>query len=205
MDIFNFLFNPFISKILVFIMLALGILMGLAGYRFFKLIMGIAGFMGGFMLGMLLAARLGHSETLYLMMFGILVGILVSVLAVIIYFVGVFVLGAMIGAGVAMNLGNFFPIPHLGGLSLVLAIACGFIAIIFQRSMIIISSAAIGAWWTGVSVGSLLGWISNSEFITFLFPRNPDLFFCRPLIGWLSLILLIIGIVVQFSSFSRRD
>ncbi|MBP7461388.1 MAG: DUF4203 domain-containing protein [Candidatus Delongbacteria bacterium] len=204
MDSFDFLFNPFVIKITVYLVLAFGILMMIAGYRFFKLIIGISGFLGGFGMGVLLAIKLGHSETLYLLMFGILLGILVSVVAVVIYFVGVFIMGAMLGFALAFNLTAWISLPHANGLAMVAAIAFGILAIVFQRSMIIVASSAVGAWWSAVSLGNLMGWVTSSRYAVLMFPRSLSLIFSSPLIVGVAVIGLIIGLTVQFSC-SRRD
>jgi hypothetical protein len=124
---------------------AIGVLYCFFGYRLFKIILGIAGFIWGAGLVGGVVFTLTQS-TLIAIIAGVLGGVLFAVLAVVLYYIGVFILGAYLGGALGIFIMAFFGLATPVWLLLVLAIAGGVVAVIFKRFMIIVASAFVGAW-----------------------------------------------------------
>lgn len=126
------------------LMIGLGILLGAIqcffGYRIFKFILGAVGFLAG---------AVGYSasnEPFVAVLAGLVGGLLGAALLVGLYFVGIFLFGAFLGVVVGAS---FF--AAAGGqpepaVLLILAAIGGVLALIFQKFMIILSTAFNGAW-----------------------------------------------------------
>src|SRR5262249_58390670 len=123
-----------------------------AGYRLFKIVLGIY----GFILGALLASSMmGVSNTTGMIVAALLGGIAGALLLVFAYFVGIALVGAGLGALVAhvtwSYVGGGSDPPPIAVILLSLAGALG--AVMLQRYVIIVSTAFGGAWT--VIVGGL--------------------------------------------------
>jgi hypothetical protein len=115
-----------------------------AGYRIFKFILGLM----GFIIGGILAAGIGLSlsqEPIIALLAGLVGGLIGGSLLIALYFVGVFLFGAMIGGmlGVALfaAAGNI-PEPTV---LIIVAVIMGIVALIFQKWIITISTSFGGA------------------------------------------------------------
>jgi hypothetical protein len=178
------------------ILLLGGLLACFAGYRIFRIVLGIY----GFILGVLLATSIVGTEsaawTVVASIVGGLVGALVLIAA---YFVGV----ALIGAGLGAMAANLFSAavgrePHVL-VVVVLAIAGALLALALQRYVIIVATSFGGAQTVVVGAAALMGNRGAAEAaartVYSVYPLNPvpetamDQF--------AALALGIIGILVQ--------
>lgn len=134
-----------------------GVLICFWGYRIFKVMLGIAGFIAGvwlfYLIGMHFTGRLGIL-TAILMIFGGMIG---ASLSVAFYFIGVFLVGALGGWHLGLLIAGATGTVFLLVVPIVLAALAGILALFFQRLIVTGSTAFIGAW--GVVAGGffLLG------------------------------------------------
>ncbi len=180
----------------------LGVVYCFFGYRIFKIILGIL----GFILGASVAAEIalgmfGRGQQIIVILAGLMGGVIGAVLMVALYFVGVFLLGAWLGSllGVLLTGGGRGTLETI--IVLVLAVAGGVIALVLQKWMIIISTSLSGAW--GI-VSGVLQFITGGFGPVRPFQYHPNLRALRPLgvRGYVALLcwllLGIAGVVVQY-------
>jgi hypothetical protein len=171
-----------------------GLLACFAGYRLFKLVLGIY----GFILGALMASTaVGSGETWWMIAAAIGGGLVGALILVAAYFIGV----ALIGAGVAALAVNLIW-SYLGSdphpVVVIVCAALGALgALALQRYVIIVGSAFGGAW-TAI-VGGLAMRSSASKAVEEVWLAYPtSLQSPRALIlaAWIA--LGIVGVIVQF-------
>src|SRR5262245_16056124 len=145
-----------------------------AGYRLFKIVLGIY----GFILGALLASSMmGVSNTTGMIVAALLGGIAGALLLVFAYFVGIALVGAGLGALVAhVGWGWIASGDPPAAAVIVLSIAGSIGAMMLQRYVIIVSTAFGGAWTVIVGGLALLGPRSprapNAD-VWILYPMTP--------------------------------
>jgi hypothetical protein len=175
-----------------------GLLACFAGYRVFRIVLGIY----GFILGALLASSFAGVEQTWLMIVAAIVGGLIGALILIAaYFVGVALIGAGIGALVANALwASFGREPHILAVIL-LAIAGALGALALQRYVIIAATAFGGAQTAVVGAAALLGdrWAGEAaaRSVYGVYPIDPI-----PTTQWdlvAAIALGLIGLIVQLS------
>lgn len=164
------------------------------GYRIFKFLLGIA----GFLLCGSLAAIIGYNfsqEEIVALLFGFLGGFLGAFAILWLYFIGIFLLGALFGGLLCSTMFG----PSENAITLVLLFIAsalsGFLALIFQKFMIIVSTAFIGAWglvfgifyFTPIAIGN-----TNFEKIF----SSTGHFFYAILLCWF--IIGLVGVIVQY-------
>ena len=173
------------------ILLVGGLLACFAGYRIFRIVLGIY----GFILGALLATSIvGGEQTLWWTVLAALGGGLVGALVLIgAYFIGV----ALIGAGLGAMLANLIWAgiggePHVV-VVIVLAIAGALAALALQRYVIIVATSFGGAQTVVVGAAALLGNRAAAETaartVYSVYPLNP-----MPATSMDSVAALVLGI-----------
>jgi hypothetical protein len=173
------------------ISIALGIVQCFFGYRFFKFVLGLTGFVAcGFLVGAIAYGMLENE--IAAVVAGLIGGLLGAWLFVALYFVGVFLVGAYLG--VVLSLMAFAVAntePHLV-LVAIAAIVAGVLAVWIQKFMIMLSTAFGGSWLI-------------VQGVTFFFSDAASWGFwpsvghaTMTLIGWL--VLGAIGLVVQWNA-----
>jgi hypothetical protein len=175
--------------------IALGLLACFAGYRTFRVILGITGFVIGGVLAGYLLYNLTHSELVGVIA-GLIGGLIGAGLMAGLYVVGVFVIGAIFGgiaASALLALGGSTP-P--GWLVVILAIIAGVLAILFQKLMIVIATSFVGAWLAVSGVAAIAGVIELPRLEWF--PLGLSSAPTGWLLGWL--ILGFVGFVAQHRS-----
>ena len=173
-----------------FILLAGGLLACFAGYRLFRLVLTIY----GFILGALFASSLVSPASHWSMAVAVLIGGAIGALALTFgYFLGVAILGA--GLGVLMAHAAWLQLgwgdPRAMAL-LVFAVLGAVLALVFQRYVIIIGTGFGGAWTAMAGIASILGdpaarHAADAPNVWIIYPFDPPL--NRPVfaIGWLLL------------------
>lgn len=143
-----------------------GLLICFFGYRIFRLVLAVAGFVIGasFVAGVGFTLTEGN-EILIILIAGIAGGIIAAVILLFLYTTGIFLLGAIFG--VVMFSGIFVIIDKNIGplLYIVPAILGGMVALFLQKFMIILITSFAGAWIA--VIGTL--YIINNDFN----PLNP--------------------------------
>lgn len=138
--------------------IALGLLACFVGYRLFRGLLAIYGLGVGAYLGSLAAARWFEGHELVGMGVTVVAALIGAGLMMALYRLGVFVVGAVAGvllvkvavAGLGLDLGL--------GAVLVGAVALGVLALLFQRTFLILATACSGSWAaTTGAVALLLG------------------------------------------------
>jgi len=191
-----------VSFILALLSLIFGVLNCFFGYRIFKILLGI----WGFMLGALIAGFVAYilNAPLFLVILAALLGgIIGAVLMVAFYLVGVLVIGAVLGAllgyVLGITLGGTYP-----AILVVLAVIGGVLAVIFQKLMIILATSFSGSWGIVAGIFSFFGWPLNPIDV-FRDPwiiRNAPVRYYIMLLCWV--VLGLVGILVQYKVTARK-
>ena len=180
-----------------------GALSCFAGYRLFRIILGIY----GFILGAMLASSMVAASNTVGMIAAALVGGLVGALALMFaYFIGIALVGAGLGALVAhvgwSYVGSGGDPPPIAVILLALVGSLG--AMLLQRYVIIVATAFGGAWTMivgGLTVGDR-GARAASADVWILYPMSP-----APGRSWVPLAwvgLGLIGTAVQLAVTGRK-
>lgn len=186
--------------------IVIGLLNCFFGYRLFKIILGIWGFIAGAVLGVGIATTMS-GELWLAILAGLIGGVVGAVLFVLLYFVGIFLLGAglgfLLGGAIvsALNIGG----PVQWVIAGVLAIVGGIVAVIVQKFMIILSTALGGA---AMAVGGIYT-LAGGQLLRSI-EDLPARMARRSVIAgnWLLLLfwllLGIVGVVVQYAVTARE-
>jgi hypothetical protein len=182
------------------ILLVAGLVACFAGYRLFRVVLGVYGFILGALFASSMAAPSNQLAMIVAAVVGGLIGALILVLA---YFAGVVLVGAALGAAVAHVLwAQFGAYPH-PFFVIVFGIAGGALAWVFQRYVIIVATAFGGAWTAltgGLTVAGLRVARRVPEEVWMGYPPGPQPGRRWVMVGWI--VLGIIGALVQIKSTS---
>lgn len=152
-----------------------GLLSCFAGYRFFRVVLGLFGFVVG---ALLASSVMGTEQTTWMIGAALVGGLIGALIMIAAYFVGVALIGAGFGAGAAnviwAGLGRE---PHLLvviGLSILGAV----LALWLQRYVIIVATAFGGAWTTIVGALAMVGdrvavTAAENNDVWLVYPMNP--------------------------------
>jgi hypothetical protein len=169
-----------------------GLLSCFAGYRIFRVVLGIY----GFILGALLASSfMGTEQTFWMIVAAFVGGLVGSAILVLAYFVGVALIGAAVGALTANVLWAAFGREPGVFAVILLAIAGALGALALQRYVIIISTAFGGAW-TAIVGGLALagdrvaGQAAAKNDVWLAYPLSP-----APGQRWVILVWLAMGLI----------
>jgi len=174
-----------------------------AGYRLFRLILGLYGFVIG---AMVTTSVVGESSTWTMVLAAVVGGIVGAVLMVAAYFLGVGLVGALLAA-IALNGAWRF----VGGdpptwLLVVCCVVGALGALSVARYVVIFGTAIAGSWTLILGVMALLGdrkamIAASAGDVWVLYPRNP-----LPAEWWVTLLwfgLTLAGIIVQMATTTR--
>ena len=179
-----------------------GLLTCFAGYRLFRFVLGLYGFMAG---AILASSAYGSGSTWTLIMAILVGGVVGAIVMVVAYFVAVGLVGAALAATL-LNLGWRL----IGGQppTLVVIVVCVIGAVIALRAVryvVVCGTAIAGSWTFFVGATALLG---NPKAL--VAASAPDIWVVYPIelvpgnsmviLGWI--VLAIAGIVVQFKTTS---
>ncbi len=183
------------------ILLAGGLLACFAGYRLFRLVLGIF----GFILGALVATSLvSPSSTMALAIAALVGGIVGALVLTLAYFLGV----ALVGAGLGVLVAHAIFAQPSGGQPQVVALLVGAVlgaiaALIFQRYAIVAATSFGGAWTALVGALAMFGDAAargaadatNATNVWIVYPFNPPIE--RPWVMGAWLVLSIAGFFTQ--------
>jgi hypothetical protein len=178
------------------ILLLGGVLACFAGYRIFRIVLGIY----GFILGVLLATSIvGTENTMWTIVASIVGGALGALLLIAAYFIGVALIGAGLGAMVAnVAWAAMGREPHVF-VVIALAVAGALVALALQRYVIILATAFGGAQTIVVGAAALMGSRAAAEAaartVYSVYPLNPVPETAMDQVA--TLVLGTIGILVQ--------
>lgn len=174
-----------------------GLLACFAGYRVFRIVLGIY----GFILGALVASSaMGADQTWYMVAAAIAGGLIGAVILILAYFVGVALIGGALGALVAnLAWAAFGREPGLIAV-IIFAVVGALGALALQRYVIIVATAYGGAQTAVVGGAALLAARSAdaaSHAVYRVYPIDPVPGTRMDLLAWL--VLGTIGLVVQLT------
>jgi len=174
--------------------IVIGAVVCFSGYRIFRVVLMLVGFLLGFVLGM---AIMSNSGGIGQLLVGVVVGLLGAGIFYALYFVGIFLAGAFLGAGLAAMLVSLFNIG--GGVATILVlvglIGGAILALVLNKLMIVISTAFSGAGTMVEGAVMILPGVLGSAAATL----NTSLlvsFNALGVIAWLA--LSVAGVVVQY-------
>src|SRR6185369_8685647 len=128
-----------------------GALSCFAGYRLFKIVLGIYGFVLG---AMIASSAMGATNTTGMVVAALVGGVCGALLLMFAYFVGIALVGAGLGALVAHAGWNSFRTGDPPAVAIIVLAVVGSIAAMFLQRYVIIVATAFGGAWT-VIVGGL--------------------------------------------------
>ena len=177
---------------------AIGLVLGgavacFAGYRLFRIVLAIYGFIIG---AMVTSSLMGSSNTTGMIVSAILGGLAGAAILVFAYFVGIALVGAGLGALVAhVGWGWFRTSDPPAALIIALAIMGAIGAMILQRYVIIVSTAFAGAWT--ILLGAM-AYIERSS--PAARPRGDNVFILYPTTptdgaAWIPIAWVVLGLV----------
>jgi hypothetical protein len=168
-----------------------GLLSCFAGYRFFRIVLGLFGFVVG---ALLASSVMGTEQTMWMIGAALIGGLTGALILVAAYFVGVALIGAGFGAAAAnliwAGLGSE---PQLV-MVIVLSILGAVVALWLQRYVIIVATAFGGAWTTIVGLLAMMGdrvavnAAAKSD-VWLVYPMNP-----APGQRWVIFVWLALGV-----------
>ena len=183
-----------------------GVLSCFAGYRIFRIVLGIY----GFILGALLASSaIGTEQGFWMIVAAVVGGIVGALILVFAYFVGVALVGAGMGAFFANVIwAGFEREPHVF-IVILFAIAGALGALALQRHVIIAATAFGGSWTTIVGATALAGkrvaadatTLANSD-VWLAYPLDPAPGQRWVLFAWLALGFA--GVIVQLTVTAKQ-
>jgi hypothetical protein len=172
-----------------------GLLSCFAGYRIFRVVLG----MYGFILGALLASSfMGTDQTLWMVVAAIVGGLVGAAILVFAYFVGVALIGAGVGAMTANVIWAAFG-REPGVLAVILLAVGGALGALALQRYVIIISTAFGGAWTAIVGGLALagdrvaGQAAARSDVWLAYPLNP-----APGQRWVIAVWLVMGLVGAF-------
>jgi hypothetical protein len=182
-----------------------GALSCFAGYRLFRVVLGLYGFVLG---AMFASSMMGITNTVGMLAAAIIGGLAGAAILVFAYFIGVALVGAGLGALIAHIV---WPYVRTGDppatLIIVLAIAGAVTAMVLQRYVIIVATAFAGAWTILVGALAIVGErgaahaASNGD-VWVLYPMAP-----APGQRWVPLAWIALGLIgtaVQLGVTSKK-
>ncbi|MCB9453453.1 MAG: DUF4203 domain-containing protein [Anaerolineaceae bacterium] len=175
--------------------LIIGLVSCFFGFRLFRVILVLAGFLGGFWLGV---ALIGNGQQTVAIIVGLVGGIIGAIIFYFLYFIGIALSGAVLGAFVVASVLSALNIS-VNGLGIIViivgAVLGAIVALAINKLMIIISTALSGAG--GVIYG--IGYFVPGVFLTVGYDNVAP-----TLLGGLAwLVLAVVGVLYQYRT--NRD
>lgn len=173
-----------------------GALTCFAGYRLFRVVLGVYGFILG---AMLASSIVGVSNTLGMVMAALAGGVVGALILVLAYFIGIALAGAGVGALLTHVIWSQIANDDPAALAIVLASMAGALgAMILQRYVIVVSTAFAGAWTILVGGIAIAGDLANRSTVHaapsgdpwILYPLGP-----APGQRWVPVAWVILGVI----------
>lgn len=179
-----------------------GLLACFAGYRVFRIVLGIY----GFILGALVASSaMGADQTWYMVAAAIVGGLVGAVILILAYFVGVALIGGALGALVANVLWALFSREPGLIVVIVFAIVGALAALALQRYVIVVATAYGGAQTAVVGAAALLTTRTvdaASHSVYRVYPIDPVPGTNLDFVAWL--VLGTLGLILQLRMSAKK-
>lgn len=173
-----------------------GLITCFAGYRLFRIVLGIY----GFFLGATLASSIvGVSNTAGMIVAALAGGLVGALILVLAYFLGIALVGAGLGALLTHVVWSQMATDDPAPAAIVLASIAGAVgAMILQRYVIIVSTAFAGAWTIILGATAIAGDLANRSAVHaapggdpwILYPISP-----APGQRWVPVVWILLGII----------
>jgi hypothetical protein len=177
-----------------------------AGYRLFRIVLGIYGFILG---AMLASSIVGVSNTFGQIIAAIVGGLVGALILVMAYFVGIALVGAGLGALVVHVVWGQSSASDPPAVAVILASVAGaIVAMVLQRYVIVVGTAFAGAWTMLVGAMAIAGSFgeraaARGSEAWILYPLDP-----APGRRWVPVVWVIIGIAgtaVQLGASGKKS
>lgn len=184
--------------------LVIGVISCFWGYRLFRVILGIVGFICAGSLAGSFAFGLSGGSIIITVIAAVVGAVAGAFLVSVFYYLGVFALGAAGGWMLGIMAAGMAGYASSLVVGVVSAVLCGILAVVFQRIIIIVATASVGSWNIIAALYFLAGGTFYSPFVFW----NPGWIFDRAgsrysllFVIWLALAFA--GIVFQLR-FGRK-
>ena len=173
------------------VLVVAGALACFAGYRLFRIVLAVFGFIFG---AMLASSLMGISNTAGLVVAALVGGLVGAAILLFAYFIGIALVGAGVGALVSHVgwgfVGTGDP-PVLGVIGLAVLGAIG--AMFVQRHVIVVTTAFVGAWTLIVGILAAVGdrgalAAKSASNVWILYPTSA------PGYGWMPFVWVVLGL-----------
>ena len=170
------------------LLIAAGLVSCFAGYRLFRIVLGIFGFILGWLF---VSSAMGSEQTLTMLLTALVGGLVGAMILILGYFVGVALIGGLIGAGAANVLWAAFDRePGLIAV-MVLAVIGALGALWLQRYVIVLATAFAGAQTAIVgAAAALAARTEGANAVYRVYPLDP-----LPSTRWDLIACVIVGIL----------
>ncbi len=177
-------------------LLVSGALTCFAGYRLFRIVLAIYGFILG---AMLASSIVGVSNTLGMVVAALSGGVVGALILVLAYFIGIALVGAGLGALITHVIWGQIANEDPAALAIALASMAGALgAMILQRYVIVVSTAFAGAWTILVGGIAIAGDLANRGTVHaapggdpwILYPLSP-----APGQRWVPVVWVVLGVI----------
>ena len=177
-------------------LLVSGALTCFAGYRLFRVVLAIYGFILG---AMLASSIVGVSNTLGMVVAALAGGMVGALILVLAYFIGIALVGAGLGVLIAHVIWGQIANDDPAALAIALASMAGALgAMILQRYVIVVSTAFAGAWTILVGGIAIAGDFANKSTVHaapggdpwILYPLSP-----APGQRWVPVAWVVLGVI----------
>ena len=167
-----------------------------AGYRLFRIVLGIYGFILG---AMLASSIVGVSNTLGMVVAAVAGGLVGALILVFAYFLGIALVGAGLGALLTHVIWSQIANEDPAALAIALASIVGALgAMILQRYVIVVTTAFAGAWTILIGVIAIAGDLANRSTVHaapsddpwILYPLSP-----APGQRWVPVVWVVLGVI----------
>jgi len=163
----------------------------LAGYRWFRVVLAIYGFIAG---AMLASSTLGSSNTTGLVVAALVGGVVGAGLLFFAYFLGIALVGAGLGvAAMQAGWGRFSPVDPPWALVLLFAALGTVAALVLQRYVIIVATAFGGAWTIIIGMLALMGEPRTAEAASHVWILYPTT--AAPGAAWVPIAWVAMGLL----------
>ena len=175
-----------------------------AGYRLFRLVLAIYGFILG---AMLASSMMGITNTTGMIVAGLVGGLVGALLFTFAYYVGIGILGASMAVFLVHAFWDYTKHADPPAVAVIVASIIGAIlAMVLQRYVIIVTTAFSGAWTMIVGAAAMAGYRVSERAVTnrvwILYPFTP-----APGQRWVPIAWLVLGAfgaAVQFGLTGRK-
>jgi hypothetical protein len=194
-----------IVTVVTLVSIGLGLLNCFLGYRIFRFMLGVYGFVLGAIAGLVIAGLVTDPEGWGLVLPAFIGGVVGAGLMVLLYLVGVFVVGAAAGVLLVSAVGAGLDVTMPPAVVIIVAVVLGIVALILQKVVIVVATALSGAWAAVMGAVSLIVGREVSLMDLFVRPaawQRAGLPLLAILLVWL--VLAIAGAVVQFSTTKEK-